>query len=122
MGVIGAINMIIDKCIEVLDCEYQVVVNRPSQEKSPITVYINQISNALVNCYIYTILNPLTHQVYSTVLQNTDNHQLFDITKNLGHMLTKKYQCPSYVNINGELTLEYYTMLLKAVIDIIESD
>lgn len=101
--------------------EYKLLVTHRSEAlpKHPLSVYINESGNSTIGCYIYSIGSKSL--VYSTTLQNTSDNQLFDLTKNLGVVLTKKYQCPLYVSISGlSLSVTDYSDILRQVVATID--
>lgn len=113
-------NMITqDSVIDINDLDYNVCVSYGDEPKSVITVYINQANNQLFDCYVYSIANSRTKQIYSTILQNTEDNNLFDLTKNLSTLLVRKYDRPAYVNLNGRLSLQDYSLLSSAVMKLI---
>lgn len=108
-----------ESVVDINDVDYNVCVSYGDEPKSVITLYINQVNNQIFDCYIYSIGNAKTNQIYSTVLQNTEDNNLFDLTKNLSTLLVKKFNRPAYVNLNGGLSLQDYSLLAATVVKLI---
>ncbi|CCH46640.1 hypothetical protein BN7_6235 [Wickerhamomyces ciferrii] len=96
---------------------------RPStteKNKIPITVFISKTGpDTPFGCYIYSIIHPKTSEVFQTILNNS-NEGLLDITKKLSNVLCKKFQSPTYVNVNGYFDLYDYLGVIKAITEFIE--
>lgn len=99
--------------IAVGEHDYEVSVHLPCG-KGPVIAYVNQVGNHAIGCYVYTIGKG--QDTYSTVLQNTGDLALHDMAGNLGRMLVKKLQCPSYVCMSGYVSTYEYGELAKQVV------
>lgn len=108
--------------ISVGSSDYDLAVSPSKNAKSPIFVYLNQVGNASLGSYVYTIGAPRrvgpkgkTVETYSTVIQG-DGGGLQDLATNLGRLLVNKFGCPAYVSISGAVSLPDYGLLSREVL------
>lgn len=85
-----------------------------SQPPEPVLVYVNQQGNSSIGCYVYTIGKGT--QTYTSVLQRGENAGLQDLATNLGRVISRKLQCPSYVCLSGHFELSDYGELSREVL------
>ncbi|CAK7890800.1 proteasome chaperone 4 [[Candida] anglica] len=108
----------------VLDLSVIIPTNRPKnneRNKTAISLYITQ--NGIyqpIGCYVYSIPNA-SNEIYSTILNNS-NENLVDLTKKMSAILSKRYNSPTYVNLNGSFSIEEFTPLIGDVISFIEEN
>lgn len=102
--------------ISVGDHDYDVAVqHNPANAKAPILVYVNETGSSKIGSYIYTV--PSKDTSYSSVLQGVENGDLHDFTANLGRVLVKKFGCPSYVSVSGNISIYDYGELSRLVVE-----
>lgn len=102
--------------VSVGDSDYNVAIHHsPSNAKAPLLVYVNQVGNSTIGCYVYTV--PSKNTSYASVLQGVENGELHDFTANLGRVLVKKFGCPSYVLVSGSVGLYDSGELAKCVVE-----
>ena len=58
-------------------------------------------------------------EIYSTILNNS-TESLLDLTKKVSTLISKRYNSPSYVNINGSFGIEEFTPIIGSLIKEIE--
>lgn len=73
----------------------------------------------IIGIFTNFVLKPKTSEVFQTILNNS-NEGLLDITKKLSNVLCKKFQSPTYVNVNGYFDLYDYLGVIKAITEFIE--
>lgn len=104
--------MIIDQTVDINGAEYQIVINHsvPHSKKTPIFIYINQnIELPQFGGYIYSI----KARDESTVQVILKSGEFNDLLKNMGNLISLKYDCPSFININGVNEFDYKFLLMK---------
>lgn len=106
--------------VSVGEHDYTVAVQRSSDnKKAPILVYVNQVGNESLGCYIYSIAS--VRECYQSVLQGLENGDLHDFTANLGRVLVKRYHCPLYVSLSGGISMYDYGELSRAVVEKVDN-
>lgn len=98
---------------------------KPQQEGRntvPITLHLsrNGIDSDL-GCYMYTIPSKRTESPFHQTLLNNAEEKLFDITKRMGGLISKKYNVPSYVSLSGAWELDDLIPAIREVTELIES-
>lgn len=93
-----------------VDADYDVAIH--SEGSGPVLVYVSQ-PGAPIGAYVYTIGKNL--DTYSTVLQHSADHGLQDMAANMGRVLVKKLQRPSYVCMSG-VSVHEYGLISRAVL------
>lgn len=109
--------MIVNKQENINGDDYQIVISMDKHDRSSINVYVNEMTNATIGSYVYSINDTRSGQIYSSVLQDHSNNILTEQAKNLGYLVVKKYCRPSYTNING--LINDYQQILKLVFDLL---
>ncbi|ODV75036.1 uncharacterized protein CYBJADRAFT_172042 [Cyberlindnera jadinii NRRL Y-1542] len=107
--------------------DVQLLLNVPKHKpilghrnKVAISVFIAPpgTANVPIGCYIYGLYDIRRSQVYQTTLNNSQE-PLFDMTKRISHVITKKYQCPTYVCCTGGIDPLAVLGIIKELITII---
>ncbi|EGW33858.1 uncharacterized protein SPAPADRAFT_134554 [Spathaspora passalidarum NRRL Y-27907] len=94
-----------------IDYTFIISYNHEINPKAPITIYINQTNNQAMGSYVYTINS------YSTnLVPGSNTEQIIS----LNNLLTKKFQVPIYLNINGNIDCSNVE-LFTTIVDTIES-
>ncbi|ODV61406.1 proteasome assembly chaperone 4 family protein ASCRUDRAFT_7641 [Ascoidea rubescens DSM 1968] len=97
------------------------------KNKIPIIVFLSKTGgNSDFGCYIYSIPNFLLNrsndkqnEIVSTILNDSEEN-LLDITKRLSQLISKKFNCPSYVNVSGNIDIMESLGYIKTTIDFID--
>lgn len=112
--------------------QYQVVVSIPltkpikgHRNTVPIEIHLSKSATANngLGAYVYSIIdtNDPKLPVYQTLLNNAAEEPV-DLAKKLGVLISKKYTVPSYVSISGDITLQDFLGVSKAVFELIETN
>ncbi|KAG7660946.1 uncharacterized protein J8A68_005466 [[Candida] subhashii] len=88
--------------------DYTLIITHNNDPKTPISIFINEINNITMNNYIYTIKS-LT--IYLNKVQQDDSIEL------LNNLLNKKFNKPTYLNINGYLNNEIVIELFNQIVN-----
>lgn len=99
--------------------DYTLSVHRDVSEgadiRAPILVYVNHGVSTAIGCYVYTV--GAGANTYSTVLLGVDNGDLHDMAANLGRVLVKKFNRPSYVCMSGAISMYDYPLVSRKVVE-----
>jgi hypothetical protein len=87
-----------------------------TMQHPPIAVFITDVTAPRFGSYVYTIGDHKTGETFATVIHESDA-DTEEMCRNMGRVLTRKFQVPVYTNINGRLDLGSYQELLNHVIE-----
>lgn len=94
--------------------------NINERNRIPITIHLSKLGiNAILGCYVYTIIYSKTNKIYQTLLNNSEE-TLVDMAKKIGNLLSKKFSVPTYVSLSGDWSLDDLIVTVKETIKFIE--
>ncbi|OWB68235.1 hypothetical protein B5S33_g204 [[Candida] boidinii] len=107
---------------------FQVAVTLPTQRPAldkrnsiPITCHISSNGCATeFGCCIYSISRHSKSgdedkvEILQSVVNNSED-SLFDSTKRLSYLICKKFNCPTYLSVSGQLQIDDQMMVTKEV-------
>lgn len=82
--------------------------------KTPVLVYLTQQGHNKIGSYIYTIGRG--KETFSSVLQQGEDATVGDLAANLGRVLVRRFECPSYVCMSGLFLPSEYGELSRQVV------
>lgn len=127
MSRIVSLNKAVDPLI---GGEFQMSLTIPCQKPQkearntvPITLHLSKDGiDTNLGCYVYTIPSMRESTPFHQTLLNNSEEKLFDITKRMGGLISKKYSVPSYVSLSGEWELNDLIPAIREITQLIESE